>query len=179
MRVISGYLGGRQFDPPKTNRTHPMSERMRGALFNTLGDIEGLTVLDCFGGTGALSIEALSRGAKNSVVTEVDKTAHQTIESNLKKLGLTGKAKVIRANVSSWSDNNSDMQFDLVFCNPPFDDLKRELIEKLTRHIQSNGILVLSWPTSSDPPKFDGIDLLSIKEREYGDAMLAFYKKTG
>src|SRR3990167_11142159 len=101
MRIIAGRLGGQTFQAPHTHRTHPMSERMRGALFNALGDISGLRVLDCFGGSGALSLEAVSRGAKSSIITEVGKPAHQTIVKNIQRLGLQQEIKASLANVSS------------------------------------------------------------------------------
>ena len=177
MRIIAGKLGGRMFDSPRTHRTHPMSERMRGALFNTLGDIEGLTVLDAFGGSGAISFEAISRGAATSVIVEIDKDAHDTIVSNLKKLDLERSVKAVRANVSSWSDNNPDTQFDLLLCNPPFDKLRLELIQKLTRHLKKGGTLALSWPTRSSTPKIPELNLVTVKEKNYGDAQLVFYRK--
>ncbi len=177
MRVISGRLGGRLFKSPGTSLTHPMSERMRGALFNTLGDIEGLTVLDCFGGSGALSIEALSRGAKSSVITEIDRTAFNTINQNMKDLDLGNVAKPIQANVSTWSDNNSSAKFDLVLCNPPFDKINLKVIQKLTRHVSPNGTFVLCWPAKENSPKLPGLDLAAVKEKDYGDACLTFYKQ--
>lgn len=177
MRIIAGELGGRTFEAPNTHLTHPMSERMRGALFNTLGDIEGLTVLDCFGGSGALSLEAASRGAKSSIVVEINKVAHQAIEENIRRLDLADKVKAIRANVSGWSDNNPEAQFDLVLCNPPFDGLKPQLIEKLVKHVKAGGLLVLSWPTRESPPEFAGLDVAEVKEKDYGDAQLVFYRK--
>jgi 16S rRNA (guanine966-N2)-methyltransferase len=76
MRVIAGFLGGRNFDSPGGHRTHPMSDKVRGAVFGVLGDIKGLSVLDAFAGSGALSIEAVSRGAKYAVAIDVDKRAH-------------------------------------------------------------------------------------------------------
>lgn len=179
MRVIAGQLGGRTFEAPRTNRTHPMSERMRGALFNALGDISGLSLLDCFGGSGALSIEAISRGAKTSMLVEVDKTAYQTIIHNIDSLGVQKQIKATRANVSSWSDNNSSALFDLVMCNPPFDDLKADLIKKLTRHVKQKGLFVLCWPAKVETPEFGGLNLVDVKEKDYGDAMLVFYRKTG
>lgn len=177
MRVIAGRLGGRNFHAPATHRTHPMSERMRGAMFNVLGDIEGLTILDCFGGSGALSIEALSRGAASSVIVEIDKMAHKTIVDNLSKLGLDNDAKAIRANVAGWSKNNQTKTFDLVFCNPPFDGLRAELIRGLARHIHVGGLLVLSWPARDNAPNLPGLDLETVKEKDYGDAQLAFYRR--
>ena len=72
MRIIAGYLGGRQFNSPRSNRTHPMSDKARGGLFNALGDISGLTVLDAFAGSGALSFEAISRGAESVIAVDID-----------------------------------------------------------------------------------------------------------
>jgi 16S rRNA (guanine966-N2)-methyltransferase len=177
MRVIAGSLGGRTFDAPNTSKTHPMSERMRGALFNTLGDIEGLTVLDAFGGSGALSFEAISRGAKSSLITDVDRTAHEAIVKNIKKLGVSDKIKAVRINILKWSHGNSSSQFDLVLANPPFDAIKAELIERLVRHVKSGGLLVLSWPTSQTAPKIPKLELVGVKEKNYGDAQLVFYRK--
>jgi 16S rRNA (guanine966-N2)-methyltransferase len=177
MRIIAGSLGGRTFEAPHTSKTHPMSERMRGALFNTLGDITGLTVLDAFGGSGALSFEAISRGAESSLITDVDKTAHQTIVRNIKKLGVEKKIKAIRINISKWSSGNSNVQFDLVLANPPFDTLKLELIQRLVRHVKKGGLLVLSWPTRTSTPELPGSNLVGVKEKNYGDAQLVFYRK--
>jgi len=177
MRVIAGKFGGQTFDAPNTHKTHPMSERMRGALFNTLGDIEGLTVLDAFGGSGALSFEAVSRGAKTSIITDVDRTAHETIIRNIKKLGVGTSVKAIRINISKWSQGNSTEQFDLVLANPPFDGLKVELIERLIRHVKPGGLLVVSWPTRQSAPKLPKLELVGVKEKNYGDAQLVFYQK--
>ncbi|MEI6237412.1 MAG: RsmD family RNA methyltransferase [Candidatus Saccharibacteria bacterium] len=88
MRIVAGNLRGHHFDSPKNAKTHPMSDKMRGALFNMLGDIEGLTVFDAFGGSGALSFEAISRGAKSAIITEVDKYAWAVIKQNSDKLKL-------------------------------------------------------------------------------------------
>src|SRR5579883_2683533 len=106
MRIVAGTLGGRQFEAPKGHRTHPMSDKVRGALFNMLGDISGLTVFDAFAGSGALSFEAISRGAKSAVAVDIDKSAHKTILKNAKQLGVPAQLKAIRANASGWSDNN-------------------------------------------------------------------------
>ena len=88
MRIVSGQLKGQQFQSPHGHRTHPMAEKVRGALFNILGDIEGLTFLDAFAGSGALAFEAASRAAASVTAIDKDSSAHQIIEHNLKDLHL-------------------------------------------------------------------------------------------
>ena len=174
MRVIAGTLGGRNFDSPHGHRTHPMSDKMRGALFNALGDIDGLTVLDAFAGTGALSFEALSRGAAQALAIEQDHAAQLIIAANLKNLGLNGKIKLVKANASGWSDNNLATQFDLILADPPYDHLQPELLQKLIRHLAPAGTYVLSWPSQQAVPKLAGLQQIS--QKSYGDSQLVFYK---
>lgn len=175
MRVISGRLGGRQFDSPAGHRTHPMSDKVRGALFNMLGDIKGLTVLDVFSGSGALSFEAISRGAVASIAVDIDKSANSTVVKNAKSLGLSGQIKAIRANISGWSENNPDELFDLVLCDPPYDSLQLNTLQKLVKHVKPKGLLVLSWPGNLEAPEFVGLEQVS--QKSYGDAQLVFYRK--
>ena len=121
MRVISGSLGGRQFDAPAGHRTHPMGDKQRGALFNTLGDITGLTVLDLYAGSGALSFEAISRGALRATAIELDKSAQDAIVKNIHSLGLEGKVTLASSRVASWSKKHITEWFDVVLCDPPYD----------------------------------------------------------
>src|SRR3990167_3157541 len=100
MRIISGYLKGRQFEGPKGHRTHPMSEKARGGLFNTLGNIDDLTLLDAFAGSGALSFEAISRGAKHVTAIDIDRSAINSVVKGAKELGIDDKLHAIRANAS-------------------------------------------------------------------------------
>ena len=176
MRIIAGMLRGRHFDSPSGRRTHPMSEKMRGALSNVLGDISGLSVLDCFGGSGALSFEAASRGAAQAVVVEINKAAHKVIGDNIQKLGLEAYIKVIHANVSSWSDANPDAQFDVVLCDSPYDNPNLSLLQKLTRHVKTGGVVVYSLPPKVELSLTTNYQLLST--RSYGDAQLVFYRRT-
>ncbi len=175
MRIISGSLKSRQFQSPHGHRTHPMSEKVRGALFNMLGDIKGLTALDAFAGSGALSFEAVSRGAKNVVAVDTDKSAHKIIVNSVGELGLTDQIKVIKANISGWSDNNPDIRFDVVLADPPHDDLQQDRLEKLVKHVNESGLLVLNWPGKLDIPIIEG--LKRVEERSYGDTQLVFYRR--
>ena len=176
MRVIAGELGGRFFAGPDSPVTHPMAERVRGAMFNALGDIEGLTVLDAFAGSGALAFEAISRGAASAIVVERDKRAQRILAENIKTLGLEGRIKLIRTGISSWLDTNQDAQFDLVLCDPPYHDLQLSTVSKLTSHVKQNGLMVLSYPGRESAPTVNGVVVVD-KSKSYGDAALAYYRK--
>ncbi len=152
-----------------------MADKIRGALFNILGDIDGLTVLDAFAGSGALSLEAISRGAKSALAIDRDKTAYSQILKNLRMLEVEDQVKAIRVNASSWSDHNPDAQFDIVILAPPYDHLQESLLAKLTRHVTDSGLLVLDWPGHKAAPTFDEFE--QIKSKNYGDAQLVFYRR--
>ncbi len=173
MRIIAGKLGGRIFASPKGHATHPMADRVRGGLFNTLGDIQGLTVLDAFAGSGALSFEAVSRGAAHVVAIDEDKDAYRTIVENIVLLNLDEKVEAIRRRAGSWVSGHTDTYFDLIFCDPPYTDLRRDLLQKIASRLKPTGIYVLSWPGHEPAPKFTTLKLL--RQKNYGDAQLIFY----
>ncbi|HSX15314.1 MAG TPA: RsmD family RNA methyltransferase [Candidatus Saccharimonadales bacterium] len=176
MRVIAGRLGGRNFDSPKTHRTHPMSDKIRGALFNALGDLGGLTVLDAFAGSGACSIEAVSRGAVSVLAIDIDPEAVKTIAGNIRSLDLEKVVTVRRKNISGWSRNNQKAQFNIVLADPPYDDIRPDVLEHLTTHVATDGLFVLSWPGSEPVREFPGLEIASHKT--YGDAQLVFYRRS-
>jgi 16S rRNA (guanine966-N2)-methyltransferase len=176
MRIIAGTFGGRIFDSPRGFATHPMSDKVRGGLFNALGDINGLSVLDAFAGSGALSFEALSRGADKAYAIELDRSAQRVIELNSKTLGLGPKFKLIRASAGGWLKTSSDkLCFDIVLCDPPYNDLQENLIGRLSDRVAQSGILVLSWPGKLEIPSFAGFEV--VRQKSYGDAQLIFYKR--
>lgn len=175
MRVIAGRLGGRLFDSPHSHRTHPMSDKARGALFNILGDIDGMTVLDPFAGTGALSFEAISRGAREALAIETDRPAQKVIEQNIRALGLGEEVKLVKASANAWLTTNYDDQFDLVLCDPPHDDLQPNLLTRLAQRVVPGGLLVLSWPGNQDVPVFNKFE--KVEQKSYGDMQLAFYRR--
>jgi 16S rRNA (guanine966-N2)-methyltransferase len=174
VRVIAGRLGGRIFDAPKTNRTHPMSEKVCGALFGILGDVDGLTFLDAFAGSGAISFEACSRGARQVTAIESSRQAAQTIAENIETLGLQEDVQLVRASNDAWMSTNDGVKFDVVICGPPYDDLQIKTIDKLSKHVSKDGILVLSWPGAETVPEI--AELEQVEWRSYGDAQLIFYR---
>ncbi len=175
LRVIAGTLGGRFFDSPGNTTTHPMSERMRGALFNILGDISGQTVLDAFAGSGSLGFEAISRGASDVLMLENDKRAQQTIAANVELLGLNEFVKLIKANCRAWSERNPDVKFDLILADPPYHDTQLSTVSLLTRHLNPKGLMVLSHVGRDLAPTVNGV--VVVDNRSYGDAALAFYQQ--
>lgn len=175
MRVIAGRLGGRNFDSPHTQRTHPMSDKVRGALFNALGDLGGLRVLDAFSGSGACALEAVSRGAEAVLAIDIDPEAVKTIAANVRQLDLEDTITVRRKNISGWSRNHQDTTYDIVLADPPYTDIRPDVLERLTAHVAPGGLLVLSWPGGEPVRPFSGLDIISHKT--YGDAQLVFYRR--
>lgn len=174
MRIVSGSLGGRTFEAPRGHRTHPMSDKVRGALFNMLGDINGLAVADLFAGSGAISFEALSRGAASSVAIEADKVANAAIKKNIETLGLSEQVKTHKMYVHSWLNRTNDL-FDIVIADPPYDDLVYKTLDKLPEVVKPGGILVYSLPPNARLLLPKTCEKLS--EKSYGDATLTFYRK--
>lgn len=174
MRVIAGTLGGRLFDSPGTQRTHPMSDKMRGALFNILGELTGLAVLDAFGGSGALAFEAVSRGATSVLVLEQDRLAQKTITRNLRALNLRRVVTLVSVAAGPWLTTNEGKQFDIVLCDPPYDELQQNLLGRLAERVKPNGIFVLSYPADQPKPEFRSLEL--IRQQLYGNAQLLFYR---
>lgn len=175
MRVIAGTLKGREFNSPRRFTTHPMGDKVRGALFSRLGDIEGLTVFDPYGGSGALSFEALSRGAARATIIELDKLVYRTIKDNVAQLGLTDQVESLCTHCVRWSKRNPDRQYDLVLCDPPYDQVLLRDIEQLASHTRMGGVLVLSWPEHLGVETLSNFELL--KQSVYAGARLAFYRR--
>jgi 16S rRNA (guanine966-N2)-methyltransferase len=176
MRIIAGRLGGRTFQAPTGHKTHPMSDKVRGALFNALGDIEGLSVLDAFAGSGAIGFEAISRGAGHVVAVDSDRQAHRAIKTNIHQLGLSKDVKLVSASVSAWL-STTDQAFDIVICDPPYDDVKPSLLVRLAERCQPGGIAVFSLPPQTHIKLASNYELLS--DKNYGDAELRFYRRLG
>ena len=176
MRIVAGSLGGRVFDSPNSHRTHPMSDRVRGALFNVLGELDGLTVLDAFAGSGALSFEALSRGAQSVVTIDNDRDAQRVVDRNVQTLELEGKMKLVKASSNAWLNTNPSACFDVVLCDPPYDNLQMNLLVRLAERVKKNGLIVFSLPPKTDMPIPKTIFELKVV-KDYGDAQLVFYRR--
>lgn len=175
LRLISGTYGGRIIEGSGTNRTHPMGERIRGALFNIIdSEVDGAVVLDAFAGSGSLGLEAISRGATHATFIERDRAAQAVITNNIKTLGVESNAKLIKAPVATWLEK-TDQKFNVIFADPPYHDLQLSTVGKLTKLLKPNGLMVLSYTGKGEVPT--GLGVVVVDNRKYGDAVLAFYRR--
>lgn len=177
VRVISGRYGGRFLDAPDTDRTHPMGERIRNAIFNRIGsDIEGATVLDAFAGSGVVGLEALSRGAKQVTLIDRDRVAQKVIRANIALLGCESRAHLVAAPVASWSERNLDILFDYIFVDPPYYDLQLSTVERLISHLKPDGTMILSHPGKGEA--LSGVKgIVVVDNRSYGNASLTSFRR--
>lgn len=176
IRIISGEFGGRKIEAPDNSRTHPMSERARNALFNSIANyIRGAYVLDAFAGTGAIGLEALSRGARHVVFIERDHIAQKVLAKNSTLLGVQDRVNIQRATVHGWLETAKNETFDLIFADPPYHDPQFSTVAQLFRLLKPGGIMVLSHPGRGEVPSQDGV--VVVDNRSYGNADLTFYRR--
>jgi 16S rRNA (guanine966-N2)-methyltransferase len=176
VRLIAGQYGGRIIAAPDSQRTHPMSERVRGALFNIMAsELEGADVLDVFAGTGALGLEALSRGASHAVFVERDKLAQKILQENITTLNIGDRAKLVKTTVSNWLETTEEKTFDVIFADPPYHDPQFSTIHKLFGLLKPGGYMVLSHPGRGEVPIQTGI--VVVDNRSYGNAYLTFFRR--
>lgn len=174
LRLIAGLYGGRNIKTPDTVATHPMSERVRNALFNIVGDeIKDANVLDAFAGSGALGLEALSRGAAQATFIERDSRAVITLETNIALFNLANQTSVLQADVASWVGSCKDT-FDIILADPPYDDTQFSTVMKLTKLLKPGGLMILSYPGRREAPTANGV--VVVDNRSYGIAALTFYR---
>jgi 16S rRNA (guanine966-N2)-methyltransferase len=173
LRIVAGSHGGRRIETPPGRSTRPTSDRVREALFSILGDaVEGARVLDLYAGSGALGIEALSRGAAGATFVDSDERAARVIERNLAELRMDGR--VHRRDVGAWLDADHD-PFDLVFADPPYSSAGRtaqRLSELLPPLLRESSLTV----TESDKRDPLILTMPLVDERTYGDTRIAIHR---
>lgn len=175
IRVVGGMYGGRTLDAPSGRTTHPMGERIRNALFNSLGgEVVGARILDAFAGTGAIGIEALSRGAASAIFVEKDKIAQKCLVNNIQALQIE-QGQLIKTTVNNWLETYNGELFDIIFADPPYHDTQLGVIAKLSTMLKPEGTLVLSWPEQQPAPLLPGLAVTF--ERAYAGARIVMYKK--
>jgi 16S rRNA (guanine966-N2)-methyltransferase len=180
MRIVGGDLRGRTLVAPRSSAIRPTTDRTREAIFNVIthrrpGKLEGARVLDLFAGTGALGIEALSRGAAMCLFVEDAAEARGLIRDNVEALGLTGRTKIFRRDATSLGKVGTMQPFDIVFADPPYGKGLGELA--LASAIEGGWLapeaLVVLEETAD--VRFVAPKGLSVAdERDYGDTVIRF-----
>ena len=174
MRVIAGSRKGHRIAAPRGRDTRPTSDRVRENAFNLIGPVDGATVLDLYAGSGAMGIEALSRGAERAVFVEADVDACRAIDRNLEKLRLAG-AQVVCNDVTRFLAAET-RTYDLVFCDPPYGDytaLEPPLARYLPRVLADGGLLVLETGARTEPQ----LPLEQRTSRRYGAARITLMQR--
>ena len=170
LRISGGELGGRRIRVPKGD-VRPTTERVREAVFSILADVSGSRVLDLFCGSGALAIEALSRGASEATLVD---THPRTARENVERLGLSERARVVRSDATRFLSRAEPGAFDLVLCDPPYrlaDRLATDLGPLIRETLAESGRAMIE--SSPDNPL--QIELPLITERAYGDTLVRIH----
>ena len=174
MRIVAGELGGRRLLAPRGHRVRPTSDRVREAIFSALGDVSGFAVADLYCGTGALAIEALSRGAERATLVDRDTRAAL---GNVRNLGLDERVQLVRTDVVRWIRAAADAgdRYRLVFLDPPYRLAARlgpDIDKNLPRLLAKGGRVIVE-SSASHPLALESLPLL--RERRYGGTLVAFH----
>ena len=176
MRIIAGSRKGHRIHAPKGLDTRPTGDRVREAAFNLIGPVGDATVLDLFAGSGAMGLEALSRGASRAVFVESDREACRTIDRNLEKLRLTGATVVCRDALQALAaEAQAGRRYHLVLVDPPyrmFSSLQSSLIAYLPAVVADDGLLVVETDAKEEPD----LPLHKRTSRRYGSARLTVFE---
>jgi 16S rRNA (guanine966-N2)-methyltransferase len=180
VRIVGGSLGGRVLRAPGGAATRPTSEKVREAVFNIIGSVAGDRVLDLFAGSGALGIEALSRGAAHATFVDAARPALIAIRGNLRELGLEDRASVVSGDaVASAARHAPDAPWRLVFVDPPYrsDLATRAVLALPCERLAADAMVVIEHDRRNAPPDTLG-SLLRTDQRRYGDTLISFFVRS-
>jgi 16S rRNA (guanine966-N2)-methyltransferase len=179
MKILAGAWRGRPIDQPATRTVRPLSEKVRAALFDVVGDPTGLTVLDAYAGSGAAGLEALSRGALLVEAIESNARVGRVIQTNAAKLEAGMQYILHQLTVESWlalpQQTPPEPRYNLIITDPPYAQLKVDVLDRLVAFLAPAGILAVSHSSRLGSPDLSLASL--IKSKTYGDTSLSFYKK--
>jgi 16S rRNA (guanine966-N2)-methyltransferase len=156
-----------------------MGERVRNGMFNRIAsEIEGSDVLDAFAGTGAIGLEAVSRGARHVTFVERDKIALKILAKNIISLGAEAQAEIVRTSVNNWIETKKESMYDIIFADPPYNDLQLSTVSKLFSLLKPNGLMVLSHTGRGEVPNLEN-GIVVVDNRSYGNAHLTSFRREG
>ena len=155
-----------------------MGERVRNALFNSIGAlVDGANVLDAFAGTGAVGLEAISRGTRHCTFVERDKIALKVLAKNVVSLGADEQAEIVRTSVNNWLETANPEDYDIILADPPYHDPQLSTVCKLFAILKPNGLMVLSNPGRGEGPNLANTGIVVVDNRSYGNAHLTSFRR--
>lgn len=175
MRIVAGTRKGHRIAAPKGSATRPTGDRVREAAFSLVGAVDGAAVLDLFAGSGAMGLEALSRGAASCVFVERDRDAARVIQQNLEKLRLTAASVVVRAVTAALRDERErGRRYDLVLVDPPYGEWEKHapaLSDLLPAVLEEDALVVVETADRVEP----ALPLALVTTRRYGSARITVF----
>lgn len=178
LRIASGSLGGRYIKQPPGRVTRPLTDKTRQALFNVAGPLDGLAVLDAYSGSGAVAFEALSRGAAMAEAIESDRRAARVIEENARELSVGWGFLLSAMTVETWlaapAQQPPSSRYGLIVADPPYAKLDEEVLERLGRFLNADGLMIVSHTSKRPTPVLESLEL--VQNKVYGDSALSFYR---
>ena len=178
MRIIAGELKGRRIEAPKWDGLRPTSDKLRETLFNVLAPrIVGAHVLDGYAGTGAVGIEALSRGAAHVTFVEKDPRAVRLVEANLQRCGVEDRYAIIRAGLADAIRRLDAARFDIIFLDPPYGaDTLADAVALADQLAGAGTVVVIEHASKNESPAASG-GVSRVRELRSGDSALSFYRR--
>lgn len=178
MKITAGEFRGRAITQPKAKSVRPMSEKVRAAIFDIIGPVTDMLVLDAYAGSGAAGLEAVSRGATLVEAIEANPQVARVIEQNAKGLSAGENYELWVMTVEKWLASNDqwDKEYDLIIADPPYSKVDAAVLEQLALHLASGGTLVLSHSSKISVPELKSVSL--IRTYTYGDSALSVYRSS-
>ncbi len=182
MRVIAGKYKGKTLFSPEGNTTRPTTDKIKETVFNILfskTEMTGAVILDLFAGSGALGIEALSRGAKRAIFIEKDRYAYRLVRENLRHVGINGEAEVYCTDFTVALKKLSGKKFDIIFCDPPYAaGYEQQILQLIQKYdiLSEDGIIFIEHSSENklqNPPNGFIIDT-----RECGNTAISFLQRS-
>jgi 16S rRNA (guanine966-N2)-methyltransferase len=176
-RIIAGDARGRRLAAPRGTATRPTSDKVRGAVFNLLGQFfDGGEVLDLYAGTGALALEALSRGCARAVCVEADRGAAEALRRNAVACGYEGRVEILHARLPQALARLAPGRFALAFVDPPYAEGPDAALQELGALMAPGGRVVAEHDARRPPPDEAGA-LALVDRRAYGDTGISIYRR--
>ncbi|MBX5484049.1 MAG: 16S rRNA (guanine(966)-N(2))-methyltransferase RsmD [Myxococcaceae bacterium] len=182
MRIVAGSAKGRPLKGPRGKGIRPTADRVRETIFNVLGQwTDGLSVLDLYAGTGALALEALSRGAERAVLVDQDREAVALCRANAAATGFEGRVRLLSMPVARAVEvlGRSGESFDLIFADPPYAArVVEDLLEQIHAHrlLTPDGTLVIEHDKREEAPASHPSGLTRVDQRRFGDTLVSIYR---